>query len=90
MVDRWGSARDGTLSGHSVSQIVKERIEAVGEDPDNYGAHSLRAGFATSTAAPDWTVTTGPARHFAPVAEGRHIRFRRACTPDTTTRGRGE
>jgi len=47
MVDRWGNVRDGALSGYSVNQIVKERVAAVGEDPDNYGAHSLRAGFAT-------------------------------------------
>ena len=47
MVDRWGNVRDGALSGYSVNQIVKERIEAVGEDPADYGAHSLRAGFAT-------------------------------------------
>ena len=47
MVDRWGNVRDGALSGYSVNQIVKERIEAVGEAPDEYGAHSLRAGFAT-------------------------------------------
>jgi integrase len=47
MVDRWGNVRDGALSGYSVNQIVKERIEAVGEDPSEYGAHSLRAGFAT-------------------------------------------
>jgi len=47
MVDRWGNVRGGALSGYSVNQIVKERIEAVGEDPADYGAHSLRAGFAT-------------------------------------------
>ncbi|WP_263842046.1 site-specific integrase [Salinibacter sp.] len=47
MVDRWGNVRDGALSGYSVNQIVKERIGAVGEDPSDYGAHSLRAGFAT-------------------------------------------
>lgn len=47
MVDRWGNVRGGALSGFSVNQIVKERIEAVGEDPADYGAHSLRAGFAT-------------------------------------------
>ena len=47
MVDRWGNVRGGALSGYSVNQIVKERIEAVGENPADYGAHSLRAGFAT-------------------------------------------
>lgn len=47
MVDRWGNVRDGALSGQSVYETVRERMEAIGEDPDEYGAHSLRAGFAT-------------------------------------------
>lgn len=47
MVDRWGNVRDGALSGHSVYNIVREWIESIGENPELYGAHSLRAGFAT-------------------------------------------
>jgi site-specific recombinase XerD len=47
MVDRWGNVRDGALSGQSVYNIVRDRMEAIGHDPDEYGAHSLRAGFAT-------------------------------------------
>jgi len=47
MVDRWGNVRDGALSGQSVYETVRDRMEAIGEDPDEYGAHSLRAGFAT-------------------------------------------
>lgn len=47
MVDRWGNVRDGALSGQSVYDKVREKMDALGEDPDDYGAHSLRAGFAT-------------------------------------------
>lgn len=47
MVDRWGNVRGGALSGQSVYETVRERMEALGENPDEYGAHSLRAGFAT-------------------------------------------
>jgi len=47
MVDRWGNVRDGALSGQSVYEIVRDRMESIGEDPEPYGAHSLRAGFAT-------------------------------------------
>jgi integrase len=47
MVDRWSNVRDGALSGQSVYETVRERMEAIGEDPTKYGAHSLRAGFAT-------------------------------------------
>jgi len=47
MVDRWGNVRDGALSGHSVYEIVRDRMASIGEDPEPYGAHSLRAGFAT-------------------------------------------
>jgi site-specific recombinase XerD len=47
MVDRWGNVRDGALSGQSVYEIVRDRMEAIGEDPEPYGGHSLRAGFAT-------------------------------------------
>jgi integrase len=47
MVDRWGNVRSGALSGQSVYEIVRDRMEALGHDPAEYGAHSLRAGFAT-------------------------------------------
>ncbi len=47
MVDRWGNVRNGALSGQSVYETVRERMAALGHDPGEYGAHSLRAGFAT-------------------------------------------
>lgn len=46
-VDRWGNVRDAGLSGQAVYNVVKARMEAIGEDPSDYGAHSLRAGFVT-------------------------------------------
>ncbi len=47
MVDRWGNVRDGELSGHSVYRIVKGRVDSIGLNKERFGAHSLRAGFAT-------------------------------------------
>ncbi|MFT4095754.1 MAG: site-specific integrase [Rhodoblastus sp.] len=49
-VDRHGHIAAGRLSGDAVSDIVKERVAAVGLDPDQYSGHSLRSGFATSAA----------------------------------------
>ena len=46
-VDRWGNVRDSGLSGQAVYNTVKARIEAIGEDASEYGAHSLRAGYVT-------------------------------------------
>jgi hypothetical protein len=39
------------LSSEAVSLVIKERVAAVGLDPDNYSGHSLRAGRATSAGA---------------------------------------
>ncbi len=47
MVDRWGNVRDGALSGQSVYETVRGRMEFIGHDPSDYGVYSLRAGFAT-------------------------------------------
>lgn len=44
------------LGGRMVSLIVKKYIKLIGENPENYSAHSLRAGWTTSAAkagAPD-------------------------------------
>jgi integrase len=49
-VDRHGHIASGRLSGDAVSDIVKERVAAVGLDPSDYSGHSLRSGFATSAA----------------------------------------
>jgi len=39
------------LTAQSVGLIVKNVVEKAGYDPDRFAGHSLRAGFATSTAA---------------------------------------
>ena len=50
-VDRHGNLLSGRLSGEAVALIVKERVSAVGLNPQEYSGHSLRAGLATSAAA---------------------------------------
>lgn len=47
---RSGGLREGALSDQMVNRIVKERVAQIGLDPDDFGAHSLRHGFATSAA----------------------------------------
>jgi len=47
---RSGTLRSTALSDQMVNRIVKERVTQIGLNPDNYGAHSLRHGFATSAA----------------------------------------
>jgi len=47
------------LSGDAIAAIVKQRVAAIGLDPELYSGHSLRAGFATSAAAagmPSWKI----------------------------------
>ena len=46
-LDRWENVRSSALSGQAVYDVVRSRMEQVGEDPEAYGAHSLRAGYAT-------------------------------------------
>lgn len=49
-VTRHGRIGSNRLSGEAVSVVVKERIAAIGHDPERYSGHSLRAGLATSAA----------------------------------------
>ena len=49
-VDRHGNVLE-RLCSEAVSFIIKERVAAVGFDPDGYSGHSLRAGLATSASA---------------------------------------
>ena len=46
-----GELRTSGISDKSISDIVKKYMEAIGEDPSFYGAHSLRHGFATTAAS---------------------------------------
>jgi integrase len=49
-MDRHGNIRPGRLTERIVSQIVKDYAQRAGFDPNEYGGHSLRSGFATSAA----------------------------------------
>jgi len=46
-VDRWGNVLEAPMSGETVATIVKECAGRIGLDPDDYSAHSLRAGFVS-------------------------------------------
>lgn len=58
-VDQHGHLLGGRLPDNRVSAIVKDAAMALGEDPERYSAHSLRAGFITSAAkkrVPGWAI----------------------------------
>jgi site-specific recombinase XerD len=50
-VTKSGTVLSAALSAHSVGAIVKACAALAGFDPDEFGGHSLRAGFLTSAAA---------------------------------------
>jgi len=57
--DRGGGLTALRLDGGYVSQVVKDRLEALGIDPKSYSAHSLRAGLVTEAAragVPSWKI----------------------------------
>lgn len=47
---RGGHVQERGISAQSVRKVVRARAKDAGLDPDDYGAHSLRSGFATSAA----------------------------------------
>jgi integrase len=47
-IDARGRLRTGRMSGRAVCRLVKRAAERIGLDPDRFGAHSLRSGFATA------------------------------------------
>lgn len=49
-VSKGGAVSGDRLSGRSVALIVKRHIESIGLNPERYGGHSLRSGFATEAA----------------------------------------
>lgn len=49
-VTRYGHLQPVRLSGDAVSEVIRERVAAIGINPEGYSGHSLRAGFATSAA----------------------------------------
>jgi site-specific recombinase XerD len=52
-VTRFGKVRSIRLSDKTICEIVKNAAERVGLDPKAFGAHSLRAGFLTTSAQKD-------------------------------------
>lgn len=50
VITRHGRILDKRLSGEAVGLVVKRCVKSVGYDPTQFGAHSLRAGLATSAA----------------------------------------
>lgn len=49
-VDRHGRIGTRPMSGRAVGDLVKRYAARAGLDPDDFGGHSLRAGFATQAA----------------------------------------
>ena len=49
-ITRYSHLQPFRLSGDAVSEVIRERVAAIGIDPEGYSGHSLRAGFATSAA----------------------------------------
>jgi integrase len=47
---RRATTPDGRLTVHAIYRIVKARVQLLGLDPEDFGGHSLRSGFATSAA----------------------------------------
>ncbi|WP_051064556.1 site-specific integrase [Nocardiopsis halotolerans] len=49
-VDRHGHIAARPMSGRAVGEVVKRHARRAGLDPDDFGGHSLRSGFATQAA----------------------------------------
>ncbi|WP_116246956.1 tyrosine-type recombinase/integrase [Nocardiopsis sp. FIRDI 009] len=49
-VTRYGRVGERAMSGRAVGELVKRYAQRAGLDPDDFGGHSLRAGFATQAA----------------------------------------
>lgn len=45
-----GQLKPGRLSDKAVLRLVKDRLVAIGVDPEQYAGHSLRAGYVTAAA----------------------------------------
>lgn len=48
---RGGHVTEDAISPRTIATVVKQYAALAGFDPDNFGGHSLRSGFATSAAA---------------------------------------
>jgi integrase len=66
-----------SMSDRTIARIVKTAAAAAGLDPDDFGAHSLRAGMVTTAAAagvpqPLWMLAS---RHSSPAVAQRYARI---------------
>ena len=49
-ISKWGKVSPHRLSDKSINLVIKKYVGLIGLNPELYGAHSLRHGFATSAA----------------------------------------
>jgi integrase len=49
-IDRWGNVSQRALDPKAINDIVKQRAEMAGLDPNNFSAHGLRSGYLTEAA----------------------------------------
>jgi integrase len=49
-VDRWGNVSKRALEPSAVNQILKQRAEMAGLEPEEFSAHGLRSGYLTEAA----------------------------------------
>lgn len=75
-VNRRGELSGSRLSGQAVSEVVKERVAAIGLDPRCYAGHSLRVGLITSAAIMGVSVWKIKAQsgHRSDAMVGRYVR----------------
>ena len=75
-VHRFGAVGDQALSGSSVGAVLSRRMSAAGLDPQQFSAHSLRAGFVTTADAGGALLTAimRQTRHRKPETVMRYIR----------------
>lgn len=45
--DRWDHISDTASHPNTIYRVVRKWVKSIGKDPDDFGSHSLRAGFAT-------------------------------------------
>lgn len=71
------------ISGSTVVRMVKRLAAIVGEDPDEYGGHSMRAGLATNASKRQVTFQASMAAtgHKSPTVAQRYIRLSALTNP---------
>jgi integrase len=83
-VSKGGKVQQSRISASAVARIVKERVLAIGGDPNRYSGHSLRAGFTTEAAkvgVPKWRIKAQTG-HLSDSTFERYIRDAELSSPD--------